>query len=97
MGGEMKVYVLDGIVIHIGDWDLQIDRDEHGNEVIGNPIPEGAVVEDREIIIRPDGGYAAKGCPAAAQRCRDCAARLEASGRSGADWIAAAEAIEDDE
>ncbi|MDP4095480.1 XkdW family protein [Paenibacillus sp. P96] len=71
------VVALDGQVINIGPWDEQIrpflvspeERDEEGNvtkeavyeDRVTNPMPEGAVIEQREIETAPDGGLIVKG------------------------------------
>lgn len=68
-----KCYVLDGKVINIGDWEYfkkqvevyPADYDEKGNivkdavfkEVITNPLPEGAVEEQREFEGNDIGGW----------------------------------------
>lgn len=68
-----KCYVLNGKVINIGEWDYQIQQqevsppeyDEEGNivkeavfeEKIMNPIPEGAIVEERNFEYDPDHGW----------------------------------------
>jgi len=65
--------ILDGQVINIGPWDYQIQTvektppqfDEDGNlvseaeyeEVVNNPLPVGAVLEDRDIEQDEDGGF----------------------------------------
>ncbi|MFB5761029.1 XkdW family protein [Paenibacillus medicaginis] len=71
------VVVLDGQVINIGPWDEQIrpvlvsppEHDDEGNvtkeavyeDRVTNPMPEGAVIEQREIETAPDGGLIVKG------------------------------------
>lgn len=68
-----KCYVLNGKVINIGEWDYQIQQqevsppeyDEEGNivkeavfeEKIMNPIPEGAIVEERNFDYDSDRGW----------------------------------------
>lgn len=59
-----KVYTLNGEIINVGDWDYLITLDEDDNEVINNPIPDGAIEEDIEFIRdakgrvrRPDDYY----------------------------------------
>ena len=49
----------DGNVINIGEWDYIITYDEDNNEVINNPLPEGATFSDEEVVILDDGGLAA--------------------------------------
>lgn len=64
--------VLNGEIINIGDWDYQLqpveitpaEYDEEGNvtkeavyeDQAMNPLPEGAAVEERDIVEDPDGG-----------------------------------------
>ncbi|MEK3787551.1 hypothetical protein [Paenibacillus sp. FSL K6-1230] len=71
------VVILDGQVINIGPWDEQIQRvlvspaeyDDEGlivkdavyEDVVTNPMPEGAVIEQREIETALDGGLIVKG------------------------------------
>ena len=47
--------VLDGKIINIGPWDYQY-KELGGKQVAQNPLPEGAVVEGRDIVNAPDGG-----------------------------------------
>ncbi|MGM1023416.1 MAG: XkdW family protein [Bacillota bacterium] len=72
-----EVVVLNSEVINIGPWDEQIrpvlvssaEYDEEGNitkeavyeDRVMNPMPEGAVIEEREIETAPDGGLIVKG------------------------------------
>jgi hypothetical protein len=49
------IYDSNGTLINIGDWDYKITTDEEGNEVIGNPLPAGAVEKDEEVVTNPDG------------------------------------------
>ncbi|MMZ58868.1 hypothetical protein D1872_208650 [compost metagenome] len=69
--------VLNGEVINIGPWDYKIQsmqvipaefnedgsviKDAVYEEQIMNPLPEGAVIEEREIEVAPDGGLIVKG------------------------------------
>ncbi|MGZ0043397.1 hypothetical protein [Paenibacillus ottowii] len=62
--------VLNNEVINIGPWDykkqqVQTGIDGQGNplyeERITNPLPEGAVIEEREIETTPDGDLIVKG------------------------------------
>jgi hypothetical protein len=71
------VVVLNSKVINIGPWDEQIrpvlvspsEYDDEGNvtkealyeDRVMNPMPEGAVIEEREIEVAPDGGLIVKG------------------------------------
>lgn len=59
MESEMikKCWVLDGQIINIGDWDYQKTVGLDGKEVIGNPLPKGAVMEERNFEQSPDGGW----------------------------------------
>lgn len=68
-----KCYVLNGKVINIGEWDYQIQQrevkppeyDEEGNIVkeavfedkVMNPMPEGAVIEERDFEYDTDRGW----------------------------------------
>ncbi len=56
--------VLDGKIINIGPWDYQVESDESGVEVIGNPVPEGATTEHRDFEYDPDSGWHEVGAPA---------------------------------
>lgn len=52
----MKIYRnAQGVCINIGDWDYQTEMVD-GVEVTNNPLPEGAVESDEEVIIGWDGG-----------------------------------------
>lgn len=51
---KQTVVVLDGKIINVGDWDYQIKLDDQENEVVANPLPEGAVIEEREITLSTD-------------------------------------------
>ncbi|KAF6630708.1 hypothetical protein H6F38_14875 [Paenibacillus sp. EKM208P] len=61
--------VLHGDVINIGPWDYQkqivqigvVDGQAVYEEQTTNPLPEGAVIEEREIETAPDGGLIVKG------------------------------------
>ena len=46
------VITLNGEVINIGPWDFKIDDDG----VIQNPMPAGAIEEQREVVEMADGG-----------------------------------------
>lgn len=53
----MKVYRdAQGNLINIGEWDECRTEDEHGNIVIKNPLPAGAVEADEEVATGADGG-----------------------------------------
>jgi len=49
------IYDSTGLLINIGEWDYKIITDDEGNEVIGNPLPEGAIYKDEEVITNEDG------------------------------------------
>ena len=49
------IYDYNGKIINIGDWDYKITTDEEGNEVICNPLPDGAVERDEEVVTNSDG------------------------------------------
>lgn len=50
-----KVFTLNGQIINIGDWDYQASLDESGKELIGNPLPQGAIEEDIEYTTDAKG------------------------------------------
>lgn len=53
----MKVYRdAQGNLINIGDWDECRVEDEHGNIIIKNPLPVGAVKSDEEVVTSANGG-----------------------------------------
>lgn len=54
-----------GVVRNIGDWDYMITQDEVGNDVINNPMPDGYVESDEEVIEGWDGGLYVAGDPRA--------------------------------
>ncbi|WP_405154780.1 hypothetical protein [Paenibacillus sp. FSL K6-0108] len=72
-----EVVVLNGDVINIGPWDYMVKKieiepgeyDDEGKvikapvyeEQVTNPLPLGAVIEQREIEATPDGGLIVKG------------------------------------
>ena len=51
----MKTIYLNDILINIGDWEYQITTDRDGNEAIGNPLPEGAIEKEEEVVTNEDG------------------------------------------
>ncbi|MGR6765347.1 hypothetical protein ACU1JV_26625 [Paenibacillus sp. T2-29] len=62
--------ILNGEVINIGPWDYRkqqvqtgVDKDQNPiyEEQVTNPLPEGVVIEEREIEVAPDGGLIVKG------------------------------------
>jgi hypothetical protein len=62
MGRKMKIYRdQNGICINIGDWDYQFDNENKPR----NPLPEGAVESDEEVIVGWDGGRYAHDDPRA--------------------------------
>ena len=52
-----KCYVLDGKVINIGEWDYQKTINEQGEEVINNPLSEGANEEERDFEYTEERGW----------------------------------------
>ena len=46
----MKTIYLNDVLINIGEWDYKID--DEGN--IRNPLPEGVVEKDEEVIVNPN-------------------------------------------
>lgn len=51
------VVVLDGEIINIGEWDYQYYQVENGEQVAGNPLPKGAVSEEREMRYTEEFGW----------------------------------------
>lgn len=47
----MKTIYLNDVLINIGEWNYMIDDD--GN--VANPLPEGIIEKDEEVIINEDG------------------------------------------
>lgn len=45
--------VLDGKVINIGEWDYRFNEQEEAQ----NPLPEGAIIEEREFEYSEDYGW----------------------------------------
>lgn len=45
-----------GRCINIGEWDFMLANDQDGNEVVGNPLPDGAYLDEAEIVAGWDGG-----------------------------------------
>lgn len=58
-----RCYVLDGEIINVGDWDYKRYVDEEGNEIIGNQLPEGATIEERDFEYDEDRGWYEVGTP----------------------------------
>ncbi|MGR6764455.1 hypothetical protein ACU1JV_21880 [Paenibacillus sp. T2-29] len=67
---KKECVVLNSEVINIGPWDYQkrqlqngVDKDGKPiyEEQVTNPLPEGAVIEEREIETALDGGLIVKG------------------------------------
>jgi hypothetical protein len=55
------IFDASGKLINIGPWDYQYEMPEEGDPVVGNPLPEGAYSEEREVFTDEDGGrYIAK-------------------------------------
>lgn len=55
---EKRCYFLNGKLINIGEWDLQIQpATESTPKKIGNPLPEGVTSEIREVVTGPQGGF----------------------------------------
>jgi hypothetical protein len=52
---NMKTIYLNEILINIGDWDYKITLDGEGKEIIGNPLPEGVIEKDEEVVTNEDG------------------------------------------
>jgi hypothetical protein len=45
----------DGNLINIGPWDYRETTDLDGNVILCNPLPEGAIEKDEEVVTNPDG------------------------------------------
>jgi hypothetical protein len=56
------IFDASGKLINIGPWDYQLRPTQDGGEpVAGNPLPDGAYSEEREVFTDADGGrYIAK-------------------------------------
>ena len=52
-----KCYVLNGEIINVGEWDYQKTINEQGEEVINNPLPEGANEEERDFEYTEERGW----------------------------------------
>lgn len=44
-----------GVVINIGEWDYMISYDDDNNEIVNNPLPEGATSKTENVRINEDG------------------------------------------
>jgi hypothetical protein len=56
MGSKMKIYRdAQGKCINIGEWDFQVAVVD-GVETIQNPLPQGAMESDEEVVVGWDGG-----------------------------------------
>lgn len=70
IGADMKMKVFrdaDGVVRNIGEWDTMTETysDEDGRKIknVHNPIPEGYIESQEEVVRGPDGGLYASGDP----------------------------------
>jgi hypothetical protein len=64
MGSKMKVIKsADGVLLNIGDWDFEIDKDGQPQ----NSMPLGAVETEEEVVVGYDGGLYLADDPRAAQ------------------------------
>ena len=52
---NMKTIYLNNQLINVGDWDYKRGTNINGEEVIENPLPEGIVEKDEEVVTNPDG------------------------------------------
>lgn len=52
-----KCYVIDAKVINVGEWDYQKTINEQGEEVISNPLPQGATEENRDFEYTEERGW----------------------------------------
>jgi hypothetical protein len=51
----IKTIYFNNALINIGDWDYQLYIDSTGNKVVGNPLPDGAIEKNEEVITNEDG------------------------------------------
>jgi len=51
----MKTIYLNNVLINIGEWDYKRGTDINGKDVIDNPLPEGAIEKDEEVVTNEDG------------------------------------------
>ena len=51
----MKTIYLNDVLINIGEWDYKRGTDINGKDVIENPLPEGAIEKDEEVVTNEDG------------------------------------------
>lgn len=58
-----KVYVLDGKIINVGNWECQKVINDDGEEVVENPVPEGTIEEEREMGYDEERGWYEVGKP----------------------------------
>ena len=69
---KMKVFRDDtGRVVNIGEWDylISIEMDANGEEieVARNPMPDGLIESEEEVVAGLDGGLYVEGDPRATQ------------------------------
>jgi hypothetical protein len=51
------IFDKDGKLINIGDWDYKYETDrETGEQIVNNPLPDGAYSEEKEVLVDKDGG-----------------------------------------
>jgi len=50
------IFDANGKLINIGPWDYRIYTNDDGEQITGNPLPEGAYSEEREVFTDTDGG-----------------------------------------
>jgi hypothetical protein len=63
------IFDKNGKLINIGEWDYQYSTNTTGEQAAGNPLPEGAYSEEREVFTDGDAGrYIAKDPLAEAER-----------------------------
>lgn len=52
------VVLLNGEIINVGEWDFNLCKnDETGEEIVGNPLPEGAILSKLEMKYTKEDGW----------------------------------------
>lgn len=69
---KMKVFRDDtGRVVNIGEWDylISVEMDANGEEiqVARNPMPDGLIESEEDVVVGWDGGLYVEGDPRATQ------------------------------
>lgn len=50
-----KVYLLGEKLLHVGDWIPRFEPNEEGALLDSNPLPEGAIEADMEVLLTANG------------------------------------------